>query len=242
MLAVFEKSVGNPPEGLSLPLKGRQQPSESKSGEEVVDIFQSWRADTTLYKVPNGSSMALSHEDECPLHPRSIVVVDDVFCIFVGMLENTCELRRHYGLSRQATESMVVVEAYKVLRDRAPYPPDQVVRGLKGKFAFVLFDAKSSTLFLARDRDGSVPFHWAMASDGSLICSDDPKIIAEACGKCYTPFPPGCIFMNRSGLISFDHPLNKVRAIAREDEEGNICAVIFQVDLYTRLPQHSAHR
>ena len=87
MLAVFEKSVLNPPEGLSLPLKGRRQLSESKSGEEVVDIFQSWRADATLYKVPNGSSMALSHEDECPLHPRyasfnPIVVILFLFFFF----------------------------------------------------------------------------------------------------------------------------------------------------------------
>lgn len=42
--------------------------------------------------------------------------------------------------------------------------------------------------------------------------------------------------MNGSGLMSFDHPLHKVRAIAREDDDGNISAIIFQVDLLTRLP------
>lgn len=76
--------------------------------------------------------------------------MDDIFCIFTGALNNTCDLRKHYGLSRQATDGMIVVEAYKVLRDRAPYPPDQVVKQLQGKFAFLLFDSKSSTLFLAR--------------------------------------------------------------------------------------------
>lgn len=81
---------------------------------------------------------------------RSIVVMDDIFCIFTGNLYNTCELRRHYGLSRQATESMIIVEAYKVLRDRAPYPPDQVIKELEGKFAFILFDSKAAKLFLAR--------------------------------------------------------------------------------------------
>ncbi|KAL2244465.1 UNVERIFIED_CONTAM: Allantoinase [Sesamum indicum] len=50
----------------------------------------------------------------------------------------------------------------------------------------------------------------------------------------------GCIFISGNGLISFDHPLNKVRGIPREDEEGNISAVIFQVDLFTRL--HSIPR
>jgi len=45
---------------------------------------------------------------------------------------------------------MVIVEVYKVLRDRAPYPSDQVIKDLEGKFAFILFDARSGTLFIAR--------------------------------------------------------------------------------------------
>lgn len=50
----------------------------------------------------------------------------------------------------------------------------------------------------------------------------------------------GCIFRNGSGLISFDYPLNKVRAITCQDDNGNICGVSFQVDLFTRL--HSIPR
>lgn len=83
---------------------------------------------------------------------RSIVVLDDIFCVFVGALENIADLRHHYGLPRQATEAMIVIEAYKVLRDRAPYPPDQVVKHLDGKFAFIIFDARTHTLFIARVR------------------------------------------------------------------------------------------
>lgn len=41
--------------------------------------------------------------------------------------------------------------------------------------------------------------------------------------------------MNGSGLMSFDHPLHKVRAIARENDDGSISAIVFQVDLFTRL-------
>lgn len=46
--------------------------------------------------------------------------------------------------------------------------------------------------------------------------------------------------MNGSGLMSFVHPLHKVRAIVREDDDGQICGVTFQVDLFTRL--HSIPR
>lgn len=76
--------------------------------------------------------------------------MDDIFCIFVGTLANVCELRHHYGLPRQANEPMIIVEAYKALRDRAPYPPDQVVKHLEGKFVFIIFDSRVNTLFAAR--------------------------------------------------------------------------------------------
>lgn len=45
----------------------------------------------------------------------------------------------------------------------------------------------------------------------------------------------GFIFTSGNGLNSFDHRLHKVRGIARADGEGEICAVIFQVELYMRL-------
>ncbi|KAF5207438.1 Aluminum induced protein [Thalictrum thalictroides] len=166
----------------------------------------------------------------------SIVVMDDVFCMFIGNLENICDLRRHYGLCRLTTEAMLVIEVYKVLRDRAPYPSDQVIKDFAGKFAFILFDAKYRTLFAARDRDGSVNFQWGVSADGSLVCSDDPNIISEACGRSCAVFPPGCIFKNGNGLTSFDHPFNKVRAVAHEDNDGHISAIVFKVDLYTRIP------
>ncbi|KAF8413894.1 hypothetical protein HHK36_001888 [Tetracentron sinense] len=234
MLAVFKKLIGRPPEELNIPsINGLQN---SKSRAEIAEAFRSSWPESTFYNLSNGNFLALSPEDENPLHPRSVVVMDDVFCTFVGNLENIVDLRRHYGLSRQATEAMLMVEVYKVLRDRAPYPSDQVIRDLQGKFAFILFDAKCGTLFASTDRDGGVKLQWGIARDGSLVCSDDPKIISDACGKSCAAFPAGCIFMSGSGLISFDHPLHKVRAISHEDDEGRICAVIFQVDLYTRLP------
>ncbi|PIA41262.1 hypothetical protein AQUCO_02300195v1 [Aquilegia coerulea] len=233
MLAVFENSIGKPPEELRLPSTYSQT---SKTREEIARKFQSSWPESTFYNFSNGNCMALSHENETPLHPRSIVVMDDVFSIFIGNLENICDLRRHYGLCRLTTEAMLVIEMYKVLRDRAPYPSDQVIKDFVGKFAFILFDAKYGTLFAARDRDGSVHFQLGMSADGSLVCSDDPNIISEACGRSSAVFPPGCFFKNGNGLVSFDHPFNKVRAVAHEDDDGHISVIIFKVDLYTRIP------
>ncbi|KAG9441038.1 hypothetical protein H6P81_016892 [Aristolochia fimbriata] len=232
MFAVFEKSMAKPPEELFVPADDPRP----KTRAEIVEMFSSSRPESTVCNLPNGNFMAFSHQNENPLQPRSIVVLDDVFCIFVGSLENMCDLKRHYGLSRNTTEAMLMVEVYKVLRDRAPYPPDQVIRDLVGQFAFILYDVKYGNLLAARDRDGSIGFNWGTAKDGSLVFSDDPTNVSEACGVSCGPFPQGCFFMNGRGLASFVHPMYKVRAIKREDDEGQVSCVMFQVDLYARLP------
>lgn len=74
---------------------------------------------------------------------------DEIFCLFEGALDNLGSLRQQYGLAKSANEVILVIEAYKALRDRAPYPPNHVVGHLNGNFAFVVFDKSTSTLFVA---------------------------------------------------------------------------------------------
>ncbi|CAI8601821.1 unnamed protein product [Vicia faba] len=75
-----------------------------------------------------------------------------------------------------------------------PYPADQVVRDFQGKFAFILFDSSSQTVFVASDADGSVPFFWGIDADENLVLSDEIDIVRKSCGKSYAPFPKGCFF------------------------------------------------
>ncbi|KAI4373966.1 hypothetical protein MLD38_012021 [Melastoma candidum] len=58
-------------------------------------------------------------------------------------------LRQQHGLSKSANETVLVIEAYKALRDRATYPPNHLVGHLSGDFAFIVFNKSTSTLFLA---------------------------------------------------------------------------------------------
>lgn len=58
-------------------------------------------------------------------------------------------LRQEYGLAKSANEVVLMIESYKALRDRAPYPPSHVVGHLQGNFAFIVFDKSTSTLFVA---------------------------------------------------------------------------------------------
>lgn len=80
---------------------------------------------------------------------RSFAVKDEIFCLFEGALDNLGSLRQQYGLAKSANEVILVIEAYKALRDRAPYPPSHVVGHLSGSFAFIVFDKSTSTLFVA---------------------------------------------------------------------------------------------
>ena len=74
---------------------------------------------------------------------------DEIFCLFEGALDNLGSLRQQYGLAKSANEVVLVIEAYKALRDRAPYPANHVVGHLVGNFAFIVFDKSTSTLFVA---------------------------------------------------------------------------------------------
>lgn len=147
---------------------------------------------------------------------RLFAVVDDIFCIFRGHIENLPFLRQQYGLSKVTNEAIMVIEAYRTLRDRGPYPVDKVVRDFHGNFAFILFDGTNKTVFAAavttlfliwvffdffwewiwlfvhvQDADGTVPFFWGTDAEGHLVLSDDTAIVKKGCSKSYSPFPKG---------------------------------------------------
>ena len=74
---------------------------------------------------------------------------EDIYCLFLGSLNNLFSLNKQYGLSKGTNEAMFVIEAFRTLRDRGPYPADQVVKDLDGSFAFVVYDSKGGTVFAA---------------------------------------------------------------------------------------------
>ncbi|KAK6934285.1 protein of unknown function DUF3700 [Dillenia turbinata] len=132
-------------------------------------------------------------------------------------------------------EATFVIEAYRTLRDRGPYPVDQVVKELDGSFAFVIYDSKVGSVFAALGSDGGVKLYWGIAADGSVVISDDLNVIKAGCAKSFAPFPTGCIFHSEGGLMSFEHPMNKMKAMPRVDSEGVMCGANFKVDKFTRI-------
>ncbi|KAA8527648.1 hypothetical protein F0562_034957 [Nyssa sinensis] len=231
MLAVFDKSVAKSPEALQSPHSDGV--CALKDGL-LAQHFSSANPGSVTINLGVAGVMAYSIDRQNPLLPRLFAVVDDIFCLFQGHIENVAHLKQQYGLNKTANEVIIVVEAYRTLRDRGPYPADQVLKDLHGKFAFILYDSSSKTAFLASDADGSVPFFWGTDSEGRLVLSDDAETVKKGCGKSFAPFPKGCFFTTSGGLRSFEHPFNELKPVPRVDSSGQVCGSTFKVDAESR--------
>ncbi|XAR56559.1 hypothetical protein NMG60_11037097 [Bertholletia excelsa] len=232
MLAIFHKAFAHPPEELNSPASKKQKLPE----ETLRDFMSSHPDNTSSMSFAQAAVLAYVRPENLYSQPQRLFCgFDDVYCIFLGTLNNLCSLIRQYGLSKGTNEAMFVIEAYRTLRDRGPYPADQVVKDLDGSFAFVVYDSRAGTVFAALGSDGGVKLYWGIAADGSVVISDDLQVIKAGCAKSFAPFPQGCMFHSEGGLMSFEHPMNKMKAMPRIDSEGAICGAYFKVDKYTRV-------
>ncbi|RWR76655.1 aluminum-induced protein [Cinnamomum micranthum f. kanehirae] len=227
MLGVFSSSVVTPPE--ELVAAGCRTPSPKMKATALLDRFLEVTPSAVSVQIGSEGYFAYSHHNESPLRPRGFGVKDEIFCVFEGALDNLGSLRQQYGLSKTVNDVVLVIEAYKALRDRAPYPPNHVVCHLIGNFAFVVFDKTTSTLFVASDQHGRVPLYWGITADGYVAFADDADLLKGACGKSLASFPQGCFYSTALGeLKCYENPKNKVTAIPAGEEE--ICGAKFEVE------------
>uniref|UniRef100_A0ACD5YA39 Uncharacterized protein n=1 Tax=Avena sativa TaxID=4498 RepID=A0ACD5YA39_AVESA len=237
MLAIFQKQVAHAPQELNSPRNG---PAKPKNPDQILrDFHAAHPEDAFSTSFGGGAALACVAAQPRSLsgsYQRMFCGLDDIYCVFMGSLDNLSSLMRQYGLTGRSTnEALLVIEAYRTLRDRGPYPADQVVKDLSGSFAFVVFDSKSGAVFAAQSTDGGVPLHWGVAADGSVVICDDRAVVKAGCGKSYAPFPAGCMFHSEGGLKSFEHPMNRLKAMPRVDSEGVMCGANFKVDAFTKI-------
>lgn len=219
MLGVFSGSTVEPPE--ELVAAGSRTPSPKTKASELVTRFLGSASPAVSVRIGGDDGvLAYSHRNQSIFSPRMFAVKDEIFCLFEGALDNLGSLRQHYGLSKNVNEVVLVIEAYKTLRDRAPYPPSHMLGHLSGGFAFLLFDKTTSTLFVASDLDGKVPLYWGITADGYTAFANDVDLLKGACGKSLASFPQGCYYCpTLGGLKSYENPKNRVISVPAQEEE-----------------------
>ncbi|KAL1803873.1 hypothetical protein ACET3Z_032520 [Daucus carota] len=218
MLGVFSSSILSPPD--ELVAAGSRTPSPKTTSAALMKRFLESNASAVSMQIGDDAHLAYTHSKESAINPRSFAVKDEIFCLFEGALDNLGSLKQQYGLAKSANEVVLVIEAYKALRDRAPYPPNHVVGHLDGSFAFIVFDKSNSTLFVAADQSGKVPLYWGITADGHVAIADDADLLKGSCGKSLASFPQGCFFSTDVGeLRSYENPKNKITAVPATEEE-----------------------
>ncbi|KAK2411856.1 stem-specific protein TSJT1 [Trifolium repens] len=218
MLGIFSSSVVSPPD--ELVAAGSRTPSPKTAAATLLKRFTNSNPSTVSVEIGDQVRFAYTHQNESSLQPRMFGVKDEIFCMFEGALDNLGRLRQQYGLAKSANEVVLVIEAYKALRDRAPYPPNHVVGHLSGSFAFILFDKSTSNLFVASDQFGKVPLFWGITADGYVAFADDAELLKGACGKSLASFPQGCFYSTAvGGLMCYENPKNKITAVPANEED-----------------------
>ncbi|XP_020587101.1 stem-specific protein TSJT1 [Phalaenopsis equestris] len=239
MLAIFHKTLAQPPVELNSPSSHGGIKKSAKEPQEILRDFNFSHPNSFFStSFSGGAFLASTGADpgRPPFNQRLFCSLDDLYCIFVGRLNNLSSLIRQYGLSgKSSDEAVLAIEAYRTLRDRGPYPADQVVKDLIGSFAFVIFDNRAGSVFAALSEDGEIPLYWGIAAEGSVVISDDVEAVKSGCGKSFAPFPPGCMFHSKGGLKSFERPMNKMKAMPRVDSEGALCGAFFKVDSCAKI-------
>ncbi|KDP20946.1 hypothetical protein JCGZ_21417 [Jatropha curcas] len=236
MLAIFNKQLVNPPQELHSPasLASSRKP---KFPQQILQDFVS-SDPSNAFCISFGGAASLAYippKNHHFVNQRLFCGLNDMYCIFLGSLNNLCSLIRQYGLSKGTNEAMFVIEAYRTLRDRGPYPAHQVLKDLEGTFGFVVYDTKAGHVFAALGAEEGVEMYWGIAGDGSVVISDNLEGIKGSCAKSFAPFPKGCMFHSEQGLMSFEHPKSKMKAMPRIDSEGVMCGANFKVDSQSRI-------
>ena len=94
--------------------------------------------------------------------------------VFNGEIYNYCELREE--LQRRGAVFATDGDTEVLLHGYAAWGAAMLQR-LNGMFAFAIHDAATQTLFLARDRMGVKPLHWAELSDGAIAFGSELKAL-----------------------------------------------------------------
>jgi asparagine synthase (glutamine-hydrolysing) len=145
--------------------------------------------DAVRHRGPDGEGFYISPHRQVGLGHRRLSIIDlaggsqpmsnedgTLWVVFNGEIYNFPELRKelegkgHHFATHCDTE--IILHAYEQYGESC-------VDRLNGMFAFALYDERAHRLFLARDRFGKKPLHYAVAGDDFLFGSEIKSLLAH---------------------------------------------------------------
>lgn len=148
-------------------------------------------ADTMIHRGPDGSGVWVDPSGRVALGQRRLAIIDlspagaqpmlsadgNIALTYNGEIYNHLDLRAELEAQgvrfRGTSDSETIVEAC------ASWGVERTVRELNGIFAFVVWDLRDGTFWMARDRVGIKPLYWAKTSAGLLFGSELKAIAAH---------------------------------------------------------------
>jgi len=142
--------------------------------------------DSLVHRGPDDSGIFI--DGGIGLAPRRLLIVDlsgghqplfnedSTVVVYNGEIFNfqdlSEELIAHGHTFRTRCDTEVIVHAWEQWGEAC-------VERSRGQFAFALWDSNTETLFLARDRLGIKPLHYAELADGTVIFGSEMKAFLE---------------------------------------------------------------
>jgi asparagine synthase (glutamine-hydrolysing) len=156
---------------------------DSRAASEISSDALRRMSMTQLHRGPDEGSMHL--EPGVGLAHRRLAIIDlatgqqplfnedgSVVVVFNGEIYNyqslIPELQALGHVFRTRSDTEVIVHAWESWGE-------QCVERFRGMFAFALWDRRQQTLFLARDRLGVKPLHYALLDDGTVLFGSEIK-------------------------------------------------------------------
>ncbi len=144
--------------------------------------------DSMVHRGPDDAGLYISEDRVIGLGHRRLSIVDlaggrqpmgnedgSIWIVFNGEIYNHAELRRdlekagHKYRTKSDTETIIHLYEEK---------GTDCLQGLRGMFAFAIWDSRQRRLFLARDRIGVKPLYYAW-HDGKFLFASEIKAILE---------------------------------------------------------------